>query len=333
MNQDHISKIKNHFRPWSDIECWVLSNDRKQPCTIHSGEYVLGEEKKAYSLGDMLRWREEPQDHITTLNRVLSVLEKMPPSYGFGVILSHKNNILCFDFDHALENGEIKNLEVKEFVSVVSSFTEISSSGNGLHVFVDADVPEDYSIDEYGFKEQYGDGKFYDARFIKMTGNCLDNFDVPVRVLNRHELDTIKRKISAEYIPPVFKKATRVSSSNDELNWDEILSEVGIIHTKTNYANKTKDYGNGISKLVLESYRIPCPNRLAHTDYYKRERTFGPDAAILNRWDDGTTSITCNHNACKPESHPNLLLKLWDEIRKLRVDDANNVISKYKGIL
>ncbi len=331
--ENNLTTIINRFSPWADIECWVLSNKNKQPCTIHSGRYT-SEPAKDYAIGDMLRWKEEPQDHINTLSSILKTME-MLPGYGFGVLLNEHNHLACFDFDHALdENGQIINQDVQQFIEVIGSFTEISSSGKGLHVFICIDAPETEIITEYGFKKSYGEGKFYPSRFIKMTGNCPEGFDLPVQVLNILELNTIRRRMSNESIAPLFRKATTPSQCESvDIKWDEILTEVGIIHTSSQYAGKSRNYPDGTCKVALESYRIPCPNRFVHTNFAKRTSQFGPDAAILTRWDDKTSSCTCNHNNCSPDQHPNLLQKLWDEIRTLREKDAKSVLSKYNEVL
>lgn len=330
---ENVNTIINRFTPWSEIECWVLSNKNKQPCTIHSGKYISNPPKD-YGIGDILRWKEEPQDHISSLHSILKTWE-MLPGYGFGVLLHQQNDLVCYDFDHALDdNGQIINPEVQQFVEVVSSFTEISSSGKGLHVFVGTDIPETTILNEYGFKKSFGDGKFYPARFIKMTGNCPEGFDLPVQILNTVELDTIRRKMSNESISPVFRKSVSPAQSDSEIiNWDEILSEVGILHTKSHYTGKSRNYPDGSCKVAIESYRIPCPNRFSHTNYAKRTSQFGPDAAILTRWNDGTTSCNCNHNNCSPDKHLNLLQMLWNEIRELRTKDAKSVLSKYSEVL
>ena len=330
---ENTNTIRNRFSPWSDIECWVLSNKNKQPCTIHSGRYNT-EPQKNYNVGDMLRWKEEPQDHINTLDKILKVQESLP-EYGFGVILNLNNTLTCFDFDHALdESGNIKNQEVKTFIECVGSFTEISSSGRGLHVFVGADIPETKSLYEYAFKQSYGDGKFYPARFIKMTGNCLDEFDLPVQILNYSELETIKRRISNETVISKIKN-TRLpqQETSKDFSWGETLSDAGLLHMTSQYVGKSRNYPDGSCKVAVESYRIPCPNRFAHTNYSKRTSQFGPDAAILTRWDDGTSSCTCNHNNCAPENHPNLLQKLWDEIRDTKTKDAKSILSKYSDVM
>ena len=84
---------------------------------------------------------------------------------GFGVMLG--GGLGCHDLDHALEDGELKPWArgVLDDITEPVLFVEVSMSGEGLHVFVDA--PEGP-----GRKRQVGDGghEFYSrARFIRTT--------------------------------------------------------------------------------------------------------------------------------------------------------------------
>ena len=84
---------------------------------------------------------------------------------GFGVMLG--NGLACYDLDHALDGGELKPWarEVLDGIAEPILFVEVSMSGEGLHVFVEApEVP--------GRKRQVGDGghEFYSqGRFIRTT--------------------------------------------------------------------------------------------------------------------------------------------------------------------
>lgn len=309
--------IKNRFAPWQNIPMWVLCNSEKQPIKPD---------------GSLLQWKQNPGDNVNTLDVITS---RVKAEQGFGCILGQGNTLICYDFDHALdETGEIINPEVREFIELVGSFTEISSSGSGLHLFIIAELPEGVTLHEYGFKKSFCDGKCYPSRFIKLTGNCLQGCDLPIQTLTLGELGTIERKVGSTITQPVFRKARTPSqaSISKDTNWDEVLSEVGILHTRSQYDNKPRTYTDGTTRTALESYRIPCPNRHNHTGVEKRQHQFGPDAAILTRWDDGTCSISCNHNACDPANRPNLLQMLWDEIRALRVQDAKAVLSRYAEV-
>lgn len=310
--------IINRFAPWSRVPMWTLCNAEKQPINLN---------------GNLLQWKQNPGDDINTLDIIQSRLKE---SFGFGCILGLQNSLVCFDFDHALdEHGSIINPKVREFIELLGTFTEISSSGRGLHAFVAADIKEGETISEYGFKKSFCDGKCYPSRFIKMTGNCLPEYDLPVQILSKSEFGTIERKLSVSSSLPSFNK-TKTPSQNKILpgsNWDEILSESGIVHIRSQYYGKARTYPDGITKTAIESYRIPCPNRTSHTDFHKRQNKFGPDAAILTMWDDGTCSLSCNHNACNPANRPNLLKMLWEEIRASRIVDAKQVTSQYAEVL
>jgi len=311
--------IKERFGPWQNIPMWVLCNQEKRPIKPD---------------GSLLQWKQNPGDDINTLEVIVS---RIKAGFGFGCILGLGNTLVCYDFDHALdEYGNILNSAVREFIELLGTFVEISSSGRGLHVFINAELPEGVILQEYGFKKTLSDGKCYPARFIKLTGNCLLGYDLPIQTLTKGELDTIEAKASNAASHPIFRKARTPSqtSISKDSNWDEILSEVGILHTRSQYDGKPRTYpADGTTRIALESYRIPCPNRHNHTGVEKRKASFGPDAAILTRWDDGTCSVSCNHNACDPAKHPNLLQMLWDEIRALRVQDAKTVLATYTEVL
>lgn len=85
---------------------------------------------------------------------------------GFGVMLGG-GHLACHDLDHALDGGVLKPWarEVLDGITEPVLFTEVSMSGEGLHVFVDA--PEGP-----GSKRSVGDGghEFYSrGRFIRTT--------------------------------------------------------------------------------------------------------------------------------------------------------------------
>lgn len=75
----------------------------------------------------------------------------------------------CYDLDHALDGGELKPWarEVVESITERVLFAEVSVSGEGLHVFVEApEGPGRRRAVEDGGVERYTR-----ARFIRVTGN------------------------------------------------------------------------------------------------------------------------------------------------------------------
>lgn len=84
---------------------------------------------------------------------------------GFGVMLG--GGLGCHDLDHALKDGKLKPWarDVLDSITEPVLFVEVSMSGEGLHVFVEA-------TEGPGRKCPVGDGghEFYSrGRFIRTT--------------------------------------------------------------------------------------------------------------------------------------------------------------------
>ena len=85
---------------------------------------------------------------------------------GFGVVLDG-SGLGCFDFDNCFDNGELKPA-VRDFIAGIACpivYVERSVSGNGLHVFVEAEKQRGFRSDGVEFHSW--------GRFIRMT---LDSF-------------------------------------------------------------------------------------------------------------------------------------------------------------
>jgi hypothetical protein len=221
------------------------------------------------------------------------------------------------DLDHALVNGKPKNDSISNFITSALTFVEISSSGAGLHLFFEY-VP---SFEEYGLRKDFCDGKFYPSRFIKLTGTVYEDNDYIIHHLTDREFENIKDVLSENRPLPVPRSIN--ISCGSFASWDEILNDAGIIHIQANnYVGKERR-----GRIAIEAWKIPCPNRKKHSDH-GRPWDFGADAAILIKWDDGSSSLTCNHNACDPVKRPNLLRLLWQEIKEPKIHRGTELLKK-----
>ena len=291
--------IKERFAAYADIDCWCLCNDLKQPINRWTG--------------NLLPWKMHPGDSVTTMGKLDEYLKDLPRS-GYGIIIGRDNTLVCFDLDDSLNpDGTVINPLVGEFLAVLGTFTEISSSGTGLHAFVNIDAPHP----EYGFDtEKFCKGKFYPARFIKITGNVFSGYDLPIKSLTKRDCEIIQNKIGI--VPAVIPApVNRRAYTGKSRNWDDILTEAGILHISApQYVGSVRQHGT-VSRTCTAAWKITCPNKAAHSDHH-RTGDFSADAAILSQWDDGTSSCTCNHNSCNPALRPNLLHKLWKQVHKAR---------------
>jgi RecA-family ATPase len=99
---------------------------------------------------------------------------------GLGFVLTKEDNIVCIDLDDCIRDGQICD-EAMNIVRIINSWTEISQSGKGLHIFVKGSKPTDKSkATPRTFKaiEVYDSG-----RYIAMTGNHLPG--TPLEIIER----------------------------------------------------------------------------------------------------------------------------------------------------
>lgn len=85
-----------------------------------------------------------------------------------GIVL-HDKKLICIDIDHCIVNGDLAGEErekILEFILSVNSYAEISPSGTGLHIFIEATEPFDLKANRKGIFEIYSSG-----RYMTYTGN------------------------------------------------------------------------------------------------------------------------------------------------------------------
>jgi len=103
---------------------------------------------------------------------------------GAGFVFTEESGIVGIDLDH-IKNGETWDSEALNEINLLSSYSEISPSGTGAHVFVRATIP--------GSKRRSGPREMYSSgRFFTVTGNI---FSPEREVQSRqHELNALYSK-------------------------------------------------------------------------------------------------------------------------------------------
>lgn len=93
--------------------------------------------------------------------------------HGYGIGFSLKNGIFGVDLDHVLdENGQLKPeyARLSEIVDKICSYTEISPSGVGMHIFARCDdIPQEC---REGPKRKENVEMYYEGRFFTVTGDA-----------------------------------------------------------------------------------------------------------------------------------------------------------------
>jgi archaellum biogenesis ATPase FlaH len=105
-----------------------------------------------------------------------------PAKYnGLGFVLRKEDNIVCIDLDHCIgDDGKICG-EAMDIVKKMNSWTEVSQSGRGLHIFIRGSKPTDkcrFSPREFKSLEVYDSD-----RYIALTGNHLPG--TPLEIMER----------------------------------------------------------------------------------------------------------------------------------------------------
>lgn len=107
---------------------------------------------------------------------------------GLGIVL-HDSKLLCIDIDHVLKDGKIYHPQAKKIFDLLTqanSFTEISQSGKGLHIFLELHEPYTLTANKKAPFEVYLNG-----RFIATTGNSYHEIPLGLRTVSEEELLSI----------------------------------------------------------------------------------------------------------------------------------------------
>jgi len=126
---------------------------------------------------------------------------------GIGFVLTEDAGIVCVDIDHA-RNGTGWETEAMEMVGALNSYTEVSPSGQGLHIWCYGQLPA-------GRRRKNGVEMYDSGRFITVTGDHLP--DTPADLQERtQQLAELHRRIFGE-TTTTLKAIASVDLSDAEL--------------------------------------------------------------------------------------------------------------------
>lgn len=171
------SKVPNQIKEIPNWLIWMYFRkaDGKQakiPLDPKTGGFA--------SVSDPATWGDYP----TAVERA----QQDPRANGIGFVFTSRDPLAGVDFDHCRnpETGEIDPLVLAQ-IAMLDSYTEISVSGTGIHVIVQA------ALSGQGCRRNQVE--FYDrGRFFIVTGNHLAGF--PLEINERQaELDALHQQI------------------------------------------------------------------------------------------------------------------------------------------
>lgn len=147
---------------------------------VNLPNWVARQGKKPYGINGKPAKSNTPSTW-STLQKVKAFLKSAPPAYnGLGFMLEQKNKIVCVDIDHCLEDGT-PNRTATKVLEKIKTYTEISQSGTGLHLFgfgtmLKSSVKFKSPFDDGTHIEMYAgmDDKNDGGRFIALTSNVYE---------------------------------------------------------------------------------------------------------------------------------------------------------------
>lgn len=137
---------------------------------------------------------------------------------GIGFVFTREAGIVGIDFDHCRnpKTGEW-DANVLKLALAVGSYTEISPSGDGLHVFTFGSIP--------GNRNRRGNVEIYEhGRYFTVTGNHLDGTPTTVKKAAPGSIEALYATIAGEADPTPAAAATGAPKpSGKKLDDNEIV--------------------------------------------------------------------------------------------------------------
>ena len=192
-----------------------------------------------------------------TFSKVEAALKKAPDAYhGLGIVFTPEQNLLGIDIDHVVEGGKILGEfgNVAKLVAEADTYTELSPSGTGLHLFFELSDPLKLTANKKAPFEAYTSGRYFTV--------TQDSFgDVkPVRTVTSEEalaiLESIgypwkKTKEAEEVKRAELPASASVSKLSDEEVLDKLFKSKNGIKARSLYDGDLSDHRDDASAADL----------------------------------------------------------------------------------
>lgn len=272
LSKPELTILVHAFESILNKKCWALSNGKRPWC---------------YDRGFGLCWSDT--DLLMTFWEATDQLyDRATHGAGLGLFLGENNTIACLDLDGVLnDNRTPLNETAQRIVNGSCTFSEISMSGTGLHLFYEVDEGTAPFHLRSGISGKDGDF-FTQKRFIRLTGRVYGR-EYPVRYLPPHHVESFREHFgkSPAALPDVKPFTGQVS----ERSLASRLSGACIPFRSSTIAAQPFHNEHGG---IIECIETECPNFKAHTT------DASPNARFV-RCADGLVTGRCFHQHCDPE--------------------------------
>lgn len=152
----------------------------------------------------------KPEFACRDLDKVIAAFHRLPLAIGIGLVLAPDSDLVVVDFDHALgANGW--HHQMLEWIKLSRSYAEVSSSGDGAHLFLSAkDAAARYPnrarrVVDGLCVERYARDRFIACTFVQLagSGDDLENGDLVLSDIEAAIGETAdKQSLASDGLPP-----------------------------------------------------------------------------------------------------------------------------------
>lgn len=209
-NIPDLLKTQSRWAPWKAVWSEKRGKYDKIPCNLN-----------AYGISTA-----RPERWFSYDLALAAYLADTDAFAGVGYVMTGPHDLVGVDLDHCVENNTIAPW-AQQTIDRLASYTELSPSGTGLRIFIQGEIPNDWTNHEVGVEVYSG----HEPRFLTVTGNRLKQSPTSISPAN----DQALAELSASYMKD------RTTADIISLSMPDIIDELllpGVATLDIPYAAK-----------------------------------------------------------------------------------------------
>lgn len=222
-----------------------------------------------------------------------------------GVVLPLNKSILFVDIDHCINNNQIEHeqkTQIENLLQEANTYTELSPSGTGLHLFLSIIEPEGLIL-QGNRKSPYE--LYTSGRYFTYTGNTFMGSTKEIRSVTIEEANKILSTIGYPFSKPKEEQIilpAKYTNLDDETILNKMFSSKNGVTIKSLYNGDSTEYANDKSR--ADSALLSHLAFWTGKDTLQMERIWtnsplGQREKTVNRKDYRDRTITNAINSCR----------------------------------
>lgn len=199
---------------------------------------------------------------------------------GIGFMFSKEDPYIGIDIDHCIHDGEFSSL-ADEIIEMMDSYTELSPSGDGIHIIVKGELPVQKGTGKKN--PELGLEIYRYGRYFTFTGNSQNVYEVVERT---DELSLLFQKYfkDKENIKksPVIKKETSIHNLSASELWEKMFSSRNGDSIRSLFEGNLINNDHSSTDLALCNHLSFWTDK----DSSKMDSMFRESSLMRDKWDE-----------------------------------------------